>query len=238
MTELTAKYLRVDNKSVIRVDIIIDKTGFNKIAVVFKSNNISVLPISVSNGIISGTDIIITGRSSIYLDAADHGENIDCIISYYKDNIIFDNEVISFNVKINSVSATEKEIAVVKTGGRDFASRLKYIREALDKTISSWHLSAIIDRDIIITCKYIGKKYVKSTMCFGDISTELLWTDFFFTVDSTIKKFIIPIEITTKMKKEYIDTSRLCCSELMKSDFHKLDNVFYKKRVSNIISLK
>jgi hypothetical protein len=193
--------------------------------------------VSTTEGSIRDRKVVLQKQKS-YLEVCllYREKPFDCLIAYLDGDNLMKHE--TFEIEPEKVRPIESLTTVtepIRTNSLDFNEKLRELYSELTLKRSTWHLKLELDKDIKVEVLRAGKRF--TLVSFGESGPELVDGDFIFTLDPQVKRFVIPMELVWRNFHKYKGKAHLAVFELVRADFHRIPNMFYKRPISNSISL-
>ncbi len=237
MSKISVSTFRVDDQRIQRVRMNLSRIS-EKCVLKFITDKRPLNVISTSSGIIRDNAVEITNPPEfiqLYLElgSEDKGE---CLLAFYNGNTLYKSESLLFSIDLNAcVSPIKSDIQVIKTVGLDFKSRMLQFVDTLGRRPNSrWKVNITVQDDIVLQINNRSQHTCFASV--GEMSDKILSSDIVFTLYPKIHKLIIPKELIWKKFGSY-GSNNIYCFELVKPDFHSINNVLYKSKISNSLSI-
>ncbi len=239
MKELEVSLHRLNNTRVVKANLSLyyESDKYDTCELSFMSNDKPLSILSTTSGRIEN-DVVISynmSQSEIFVEYLGDSK-IECLVGYYKgDNLDYSitlDSVIEYDREIKEVAINSP---VISTVSKEFNERLSDFKKHLKKTSSLWKFDLSCPNDVVLSPVTKGKD--KIIIAFGEVSEEMLASDYFFSVDANAKVVNIPKEIFELKHPQYSSGCKIGVFELVKPDFINVDNVYFKVLISNTLSL-
>ncbi len=238
MNKIAPEIIRVKDQLLIKVSISLDGTASEYSYVEFKQGEKLLDIFSTTEGSINNGRVILRKQKS-YLEICIEytSEQLECIIAYMDGNDLLKYQTVPIDVeKLNPIRKIEQYTDIIKTKNTDFSKRMDELHSTSQTRHSSWQLKLEIEKDLKVKVLRSGQAVIN--VAFGRHSKEPVGGDFIFTLDPTIKNFVIPREVIWRHYRNYGQDARLSIFELVQADFHNVPDVYYKCPISNAVALK
>ncbi len=238
MNKVQNKPIRVDDLLRTKVSLSLEYPDeFHRVTVEFRHDGGLSFILWTSEGSIYKNKIILTSKKPSLECVIEHVEQeTDCIIALFDERgDLADHE--SLPLSVEDPEDEDQDIQVIKSTNAGFKYRLEhFIRKTSSQKQSTWTI-VLEASNSNISGRIIRSGEKKIFVAFGQPSDNLAASDYIFPIDKDTGRFVIPKEIIWKNYESYVPNLKLACFEIVKADFHKIDNLFYKMQISNSISL-
>ncbi len=239
MSKIDTEIYRSGDRKLLRVQVSIDWYACEKCILEFRNENYHLAILSTSTGAVVSDQVVLREKTSLveaFIEYTPDLNSFDCLISYLNGNKLVHFETLRSETEDEKViKATETVIRTVHTSGEDYnARKILFSKLLSDVRSSAWKVHISIENDLVVRFIQYG---AKAFMAFGEISEELLSSDFIFPVDKSLTQIIIPKEVVWKSYDLYSIKPNLGCYEIVKADFHSAPNLYYKVKASNVVEL-
>lgn len=239
MSIIKSELFRSSNNRMIKVSLSLEYgKNFDYATLAFQSDGSRIAILSTSTGSIDTHDNLeIKGKTAeIYLEYTNSSMNIECLIGYYENKELKYYETLKINAESNKeIEKSQLHISTIKTMHGSFKYKVDSFLESLNKRQSLWKMSISSKEDISVNVLNSGDSSIM--ISFGEESKDIMVSDYIFEAFSKIETFIIPREILKTQYPLYQPHCRLGIYELVKPDFIKNKNIYYKTLISNTIPL-
>lgn len=172
--------------------------------------------LATSEGHIKKDQVYINKQIQVIkLDLINPLENIDCVISYFKNG-----SLINYNSFLINMS-------------NQFETSKYNFNKKLSSPNSDWRLKLSINNEKILVT--VLKNGNTTNAVFGNMNKNIDRNDYIMTLYPWMKSFIIPPEII--QNKIFKTDESVACFVLQKADYHSVE-VLYKNIISNPIKVK
>lgn len=233
MSEVNTEVMKIDGKPIVTVDIKIDRPMKGGV-IEFKGEPDPII-VATSAGAIYENRILAfkEKRFMVYLEYPYDNKDIICTLSYVENDKIVDHETFDIPIQKRDRPPVTKKGSTIQTDGESYKSRL----EEFQKLLTQSKICAKVEakEDIIV----IFDEPIKNSnwYAFGQISNRIQISDFVTKVLPGQFKVIIPIEVFWQQYSKYKAGVQLGFFEIVKADFLTAANVYYKRLISNTLSL-
>ncbi len=239
MSKISTIVQRVDNKKVVNIRLYIEQDKpYESASIAFMHDHAPMDIYWSSAGSVRGRKIHISTDShvDINLEHIHNMESFECLISYLQgEDLLFYETLVIHIDKSPSIDYEQADIAVVSSSKGNFENKLRIFKNQVLRQASPWKIYLSVVNNIIVSVNTHGNK--KIFVSFGELNAEVASSDFIFCIEPRKHKTIIPKEVFWSKYDVYAPNARLCICQLVKADFHSVDNMYYKTAISNIVPM-
>lgn len=235
MFKVSHSVIRADDQLLAKFTFVPETRGLSLVELGFWSESHPIEIAGSTVGHISDNKVLLKKVQIAEVLIPYNNKPIECRMSYIDDNNLVASKTEIFVLEQRpSVQTAEKENPVISFGGTSFENRMSNIQNVIGNNKSKWQLKLSVSDHVVVQVLRYGAKPI--TVCFGEPGHELSFPDFIFTVYPQNYTFVIPVELINKNRKMY-GSDRLSVFELIKPDFHKIPDIYYKRIISNSIDI-
>lgn len=241
MSSMKTQLYRSADHRVLKVDLEINYASTYDVCVIsFKCKDETIDIISTSAGKVNlkekNIEVVEENKLQIYLEYCTLYHELECLIGYY------DNKVLQYYENLSNVFDSRKpieanvaSIMTIPTVLGSFSEKLSDFKTKLKSKISSWRVEVSCPDDILLI--FHSSSEIPATMSFGEVSEEVLASDYLFTIDPTVSILNLPKDIVKKQYPKYLANCQLGVFEIVRPDFMPGDYCRYKTLISNSLGL-
>lgn len=239
MSSIDVNLYRSQDSRILKVEFVSDfKKSYEYAVLTFKCDEQKLEAISTSKGTIDneGNVRLIEKKAEIYVEYSTLSNKLECLVGYYVQNDLLDYEALTALFENDQqISPTSVSVPYLKTVPGSFKSRLDDFLEALERRKSQWKIDISCPDDLIMKITSSGRD---STMVsFGEDSVEITAADYLFRLDPQVSRIVIPREVIERQHPKYQPQCKLGIFEIIEPDFMGVKGVFYKSRISNLLTM-
>ena len=240
MSQISIKPFKLSENNLSIVELHINEQNkYDAIEIKFicSYNIISVLSASLGT-IMNGSIIKISAPKINYLIAYVYlGAclNAECMIGYFFAKKMVSSETLNISTnKRELISSNKTSLMPLEVKGTQFQEKYDVFLKSLKMNKSKWQTTLSIKDDVYIN--FNATEQHTSLFSIGEMTDELLCSDYIFSADAQTQYLHFPIGIFKKNQQLY-KTDKVAMFELINPSFINSDVLYYKSLVSNYLLL-
>lgn len=244
MKHFLASLIRLGDDYIISSNIKLNlKEKCDYCSISFKCGTSLIKILSTTYGeIADGVNLIISDFSggspniNVSLEYCTSSNKLECLAGYYNNKSLVNYE--SFFTDFDNtkeIKSSNTIIPIISTRFKPFNERWDDFNKLCKSRTSPWEIKMSCRDDILINVVSKGGKPI--VVSFGEMSDEVLSSDYLFELDENMDILYIPRLILEKKYKLYGLQCDLGIFELVQPDFINSEYVYKKVLVSNIMNI-
>ncbi len=240
MSSIAVKLYRSEDNRLLQIVITLEyKSSYDYATISFKCKDEHVEAISASKGKIDSFGNVETTDTQleVYVDYPQNNNELDCLIGYYENDELkeYENLMVTFD-NTKHIEKSGVQIEEVRTIPSSFQQRFANFFERLETQKSSWSVDLSYSDDVIsLLLNAHGKAPVM--VSFGENSKEILSSDYIFQLYPNVLNLHLPKDLLKRKYSYYQQGTKLGIFELVRPDFVASNDLYYKVKISNLLSL-
>lgn len=239
MSKINVNLYRSSDRRILKVQFAGDFVKPHDYALLaFKCGEENLSVISTSAGSIDNEGNVKTTAKTVelFVEYSNSSNKLECLVGYYVQNDLLNYETLTASFDNDQqILPTVVSIPHLKTVPGSFESRLDDFLAALDRRVSEWKIKISCPDDMVLNVDSSGRDSIM--VSFGEDSAEISLADYIFRLDPQISRIMIPREIIKRQHPQYQPQCKLGIFEIIEPDFMGVKGVFYKNRISNLLTL-